>query len=42
VGTFAAELALIDIGLPAMDGYELGQRLRAMPGLDSIRVVALT
>jgi len=35
-------LALLDIGLPEMDGYELGQRLRGLPGLESIELVALT
>jgi signal transduction histidine kinase/DNA-binding response OmpR family regulator len=36
------ELALLDIGLPVMDGYELARRLRTMPGLDHVRLVALT
>jgi CheY-like chemotaxis protein len=36
------DLALLDIGLPDMDGYELGQRLRQLPGLDGLRLVALT
>jgi PAS domain S-box-containing protein len=35
-------LALVDIGLPVMDGYEVAQRLRAMPGLENTRLVALT
>jgi CheY-like chemotaxis protein len=35
-------LALLDIGLPVIDGYELGRRLRAVPGLGSIKLVALT
>ncbi|MET0409933.1 MAG: ATP-binding protein [Polyangiaceae bacterium] len=35
-------LALLDIGLPVMDGYELGRQLKALPGLDGIRLVALT
>jgi signal transduction histidine kinase/DNA-binding response OmpR family regulator len=39
-GTFAPDVALLDIGLPVMDGYELGGKLReANP---AIRVVALT
>jgi PAS domain S-box-containing protein len=36
------QLAILDIGLPVMDGYELAQRLRADPRLASIRLVALT
>jgi len=36
------EVALIDIGLPVMDGYELAARLRAEPRLAGIRLIALT
>jgi signal transduction histidine kinase/ActR/RegA family two-component response regulator len=36
------DLALLDIGLPGMDGHELGRRLRALPGLEHIQLVALT
>ena len=35
------EVALIDIGLPGMDGYELARRMRAALG-DEILLVALT
>jgi len=35
------ELALIDLGLPGVDGYEVARRLRAAVG-ESIRLVALT
>jgi CheY-like chemotaxis protein/two-component sensor histidine kinase len=35
-------LALLDIGLPQMDGYELGRHLRELPGLERIMLVALT
>lgn len=42
----AAELspdaALVDIGLPVMDGFELARRLRALPGLERIELVAIT
>ena len=36
------EIALLDIGLPVMDGYELARRLRAADGGDSLKLVAVT
>jgi CheY-like chemotaxis protein len=36
------QLALVDIGLPGVDGHELGRRLHALPGLGALRLVALT
>jgi two-component system, chemotaxis family, CheB/CheR fusion protein len=36
------EYALLDIGLPGMSGYALAQRLRAMPGLPPLTLVAIT
>ncbi len=35
-------LALIDIGLPGMDGYEVARRVRHHPGCENIRLIALT
>jgi signal transduction histidine kinase/DNA-binding response OmpR family regulator len=40
--TFRPDVALLDIGLPGMNGYELAQRLRAMPELQAIRLIAIT
>jgi CheY-like chemotaxis protein len=40
--TFQPDLALLDIGLPAMDGYELGQQLRASSSNTLLKLVALT
>jgi signal transduction histidine kinase/ActR/RegA family two-component response regulator len=40
--TFKPHLALLDIGLPVMDGYEVGARLRQLPGMRGVRLYALT
>lgn len=42
VKDFTPRIALLDIGLPIMDGYEVAGHLRAMPQLDGIRLIALT
>ena len=39
---FTPDVALLDIGLPVMDGYELAAHLRELPGLAGVRLVALT
>lgn len=40
---FRPEVALLDIGLPEMDGYELARRLRHLPGMcDELRLIAIT
>lgn len=39
---FQPEVAVLDIGLPAMDGYELAERLRSLPHLHHTRLIALT
>jgi CheY-like chemotaxis protein/anti-sigma regulatory factor (Ser/Thr protein kinase) len=39
---FRPAIALLDIGLPVMDGYELAARLRGLPELNGIRLFALT
>ena len=35
-------IALVDIGLPGIDGYEVARRLRADPATAAVRLVALT
>jgi signal transduction histidine kinase len=39
---FDPDLALLDIGLPVMDGYELARRLQDDPGLRRVPLVAVT
>ena len=39
---FRPDVVLLDIGLPGMDGYEVAQRMRELPGLRDIRLVAVT
>ena len=33
---------LIDIGLPGIDGYEVARRIRAIPNLNTGKLIALT
>ena len=40
--TFRPEVAVLDIGLPVMDGYELAARLRANPATADCLLIALT
>lgn len=39
---FAPDAALLDIGLPDTSGYELARSIRALPGGDAIKLVAVT
>jgi PAS domain S-box-containing protein len=40
--TFQPEIAILDIGLPDMDGYELASKLRDVQGNDKLHLIALT
>jgi len=40
--TFSPDIALLDIGLPLMDGYELARRIRREPRLSGIKLVSIT
>jgi CheY-like chemotaxis protein len=39
---FRPDVALIDIGMPGMDGYEVARNLRALPTNGALRIVAVT
>jgi CheY-like chemotaxis protein len=39
---FGPEVAVLDIGMPGLDGYELARRIRAQPWGRSMVLVALT
>ena len=36
------DLAILDIGMPSLNGYEVARAIRAMPGNDAIMLAALT
>jgi signal transduction histidine kinase/ActR/RegA family two-component response regulator len=42
VESFRPHAALLDIGLPKMNGYDLARALRSRPSLRSLRLIALT
>jgi signal transduction histidine kinase len=39
---FTPDIVLLDIGMPGMDGYEVARRLRELPQLSDITLVAVT
>ena len=39
---FLPDIALLDLGLPVMDGFEVAHRLKAMPELEHVELVAIT
>jgi signal transduction histidine kinase len=41
-GELRPEVVLLDLGLPGMTGFEVAERLRALPGMETARLVALT
>jgi CheY-like chemotaxis protein len=40
--TMHADVALLDIGLPGIDGWEVARLLRATPGQEGLHLAALT
>jgi PAS domain S-box-containing protein len=42
LGVFRPDVALIDVGLPGMDGYALARELRGRPETRAIRLIAVT
>jgi CheY-like chemotaxis protein len=40
--TFRPDTVLLDIGLPRLDGYEVARRVRQLPGLGEVFLVAVT
>ncbi|MGQ9600887.1 MAG: response regulator [Anaerolineae bacterium] len=39
---FPPSLILLDINLPEIDGYQMVSRLRSVPGLSTVPIIALT
>jgi two-component system CheB/CheR fusion protein len=40
---FKPQIAVLDVGLPDMDGYQLATKMRQLPGMPSeLRLIALT
>jgi CheY-like chemotaxis protein len=39
---YRPEMVFLDIGMPGMDGCEVARRVRQMPGMEGVRLAALT
>jgi len=40
--SFRPEFIFLDLGMPGLDGFAVAQRLRAEPGFESVRIIAVT
>jgi CheY-like chemotaxis protein len=36
------EIVFLDLALPGIDGYEVAERLKREPGMDGVRIIAMT
>jgi DNA-binding response OmpR family regulator len=39
---FTPDIVMLDLGMPRLDGIETARRLRALPGGEKLRIMALT
>lgn len=39
---FQPDVVLLDLGLPGLDGFDVCSRIKAEPGLEHVRVIAVT
>jgi CheY-like chemotaxis protein len=39
---FLPDVVLLDLGLPGLDGFEVCRKIRSHPGLEHIRIIAIT
>ena len=42
IARFRPDFALVDVGLPGMDGYEVARRVRALPEGKELKLIAIT
>jgi CheY-like chemotaxis protein len=40
--SFRPEVALLDLGMPVMTGFDIAARARQMPGMERLKLIALT